>query len=640
MDATARAAPRVNLKIAAPILLVLLVVAIYARSWQGEFLNYDDDYNLTANPHFRGFTVENLKWMFTNHYGHYIPVTWLSFAVDYTLWGMNPFGYRCVNTLLHAVNAILVWLVLRELLRRAKPEAGQGRIDAASLVGALFFAVHPLRVASVAWITERRDMVSGLFFLLTILFYLRRASPSGSPGRRWLALSVGSFALMVFSKALGITLPVVFLLLDVWPLRRFSREKVAALFVEKIPFFALMAVGLALTSWAQRTADAMYSREQYPLVQSLVQPGFRVSFYVWKTLVPIHLSPLYLYRPELGGVHVLGWMFVAGVSAAAIALRRRAPALLLAWLSYGLFISPVSGVFQAGPHYAHDIWSYLPCLPLAALAAAAMLLPLRGAVLGASAAAMVATFSVQSFVQTPVWMTSLALWDAALRRDPDAYFSWYQRGRAKAERDDLDGAIGDFGRAIELRSGFPDPWHHRGLAWMKKDRPDLASADFDVVLRIDPARSGTWLQLGLAKLRMRQPAEARKCFDRAIELRPEFPEALSQRGRLRALQGDPRSGLRDLDEAVRIAPQALLFLERAAIRGLLSDWDGIVADCSEAIRLKPDFADAWAHRGHARLQRGDKPGAGQDLMRALELAPPGWPGRKETEELLRTSRKP
>jgi tetratricopeptide (TPR) repeat protein len=411
--------------------------------------------------------------------------------------------------------------------------------------------------------------------------------------------------------------------------------------MEKLPFLALMAVGLFLTSMSQRTADTIYTREQYPLIQSLVQPGFRVSFYVWKTLLPIHLSPLYLYRPEFGLQHVLGWVMILGVTGGLIAERKRVPGALVAWLSFGLMIAPVCGLFQAGPHYAHDIWSYLPCTPFAALFGGGLLLPAQRKLLqgcGVGAVVILGALAVLSVRQTPVYETSLKMWDTAIHLDPDAYYSWHQRGRAKAEKNDVDGAIEDFSRSISLRSGYPDPWHERGLAWTRKNRQELAAEDFQMALKIDPTRVNSAYQLGLAELRLGMRDEALARFSRAIELRPGFPEALLQRARLRAFGGDLKGALADMDAVLGAVSQAPLYLERATIRAIGGDLEGAIADCSESIRLQPDYADAWARRGVARMERGDSSGAARDFARALELAPKNWPARREIEQALRRVR--
>ena len=617
-----------------PALIAVLALVLYIPSWGGDFLNYDDDHNFTGNLSYRGLGPANLKWMFTNHYGHYVPLTWLTHGLDYVLFGMNPLGYRVVNSLYHALNAVLVYLIFLSLIRAARPDRDDLRVRWAAAIGALFFALHPLRAASVAWITERRDMVSGMFFLLTILTYLRCTTlPPGSAKIRAVALSCACFVGMLLSKTLGMTVPFVLLILDVWPLRRPLPFR--SLLIEKIPYLALMTGGLILTSMTQGSADTIYTREQYPLIQSLMQPGFRVLFYVAKTLIPINLSPLYFYRPEIGLPQILGWAVILAATAILIARRKMLPAILVAWLSYGLLIAPVSGLVQAGPHYAQDSWTYVTCLPFAALFAALIVLPDRPAPFAAAGAAVLLVLSILTVRQSLIWKSSTALWEAAIRIDPDVYYSWHNLGRAKAERGDLDGALAAFSRSIELRSGFPDPWRGRGVAWARKNRHDLALKDLAVATSLDPDNPENHFHLGLSLSKLGKTAEAKAAFSRALELRPGFPDALVQRARLSALLGNPKAALADIDAAIRISPTAPHHLERSTIRAIGGDLAGAIDDCTEAIRLKPDYVDAYVRRGVARLERGERGPAAEDFSRALQLAPADWPQRAQVAQFLK-----
>src|SRR5690242_14971781 len=216
--------------------IVTIVVACFLPSLGSDFVLWDDDMNFTDNPSYRGLSPAHLRWMFTTfHGGHWQPLSWMTLGLDYTLWGMNPLGYHLTNVLLHAVNALLVYRLIAALV----PGVGAG----AAAVGALLFAIHPLRVESVAWATERRDVLSGLFFLLTVLAYVRyaRARDAGRPGGIAFGASVACFALSLLAKACGVTLPLVLLVLDVYPLRRFSRRAL----LEKVPY-ALLAAGAAV----------------------------------------------------------------------------------------------------------------------------------------------------------------------------------------------------------------------------------------------------------------------------------------------------------------------------------------------------------------------------------------------------------
>src|SRR5207249_5694880 len=209
------------------------VLVCFLPALGSQFVLWDDDMNFTDNPSYRGLSASHLRWMFTTLYGgHYQPLSWLTLGLDYTLWGMNPTGYHLTSLLLHAVNAVLFYYIVLALLRRAV--AAVSASAGAAAVGALFFAIHPLRVESVAWASERRDVLAALFYLATVLAYLRMAEeePSGR-AHRWYLVSLACFVLSLLSKAWGITLPVVLLALDVFPLRRAPRLR------EKAPYAAL-----------------------------------------------------------------------------------------------------------------------------------------------------------------------------------------------------------------------------------------------------------------------------------------------------------------------------------------------------------------------------------------------------------------
>src|SRR2546426_4295088 len=205
----------------APLLVVLFTLTAFLPTLQNQFVNWDDHENFLDNPHYRGLGWTHLRWMWTTHLGHYIPLTWMTLGLDYLLWGMNPFGYHLTSLLLHAANAVVFFFVVRRILTLALPspaERGHALTVSAGFA-ALVFAIHPLRVESVAWATERRDVLSGLFYLLTILLYLR-ASERGERGRGWYWGTVGLFACALLSKAVAVSVPVVLLILDVYPLRR------------------------------------------------------------------------------------------------------------------------------------------------------------------------------------------------------------------------------------------------------------------------------------------------------------------------------------------------------------------------------------------------------------------------------------
>ena len=589
--------------------MVLATLGAFLPALRGEFLNWDDDTNFLENPNWRGLGPDPLKWMFTDFSGHYMPVTWLTLGLDYVVWGMKPFGYHLTSLLFHAANALLFYFCLLRLLRRGLPGADPARLDWAAAAGALVFSIHPLRVESVAWITERRDVTSLFFLLLSLLAYLRRTDEQvKTPApRKWLALSVAAFAASLFSKATGFTLPLVLLLLDVWPLRRWAPGRTAALLLEKIPFAAIMLLSVAVTLLAQSRVGAIYSAESYPLARSFTMPGYRISFYLAKTLLPIRLAPLYSYTPGFGLREILGWAVVAGITTLVLLRRASAPAAAVAWLSFGVLIAPVSGLVQGGMLFsAADRYTYLPCLPLAALAAAALAAApprIPGRALAAVGGVVLLTLSVLTWTQTRVWKDSFSLWDYALRLDSTQYLPYNNRGTARFDRGDVAGAIRDYEASMAIRPDWEKPWNNRGIARATVGDHAGAVQDFTRSLQIDPGQTNPYGYRALSRLKI----------------------------------GDYRGALTDLDEALRRRPEPLYFLKRAGIRGMQGNLDGSIADSSAALEMRPDLLEAWAGRGMARLQRGDAGGAA-DLQRALEIAPPGWPQRGAIENALRSLR--
>ncbi len=247
--------------LAVPAVLALVSFVVFVPALEGGFLNWDDDQNFVDNPNYRGLGASQLRWMFTTFLmGHYIPLTWMTLGLDYVVWGMNPVGYHLTNLLLHAANAVLFYFMALRLLRASVPGGhadGSWALTLGSGFATLLFAVHPLRAESVAWITERRDVLSGLFYLAAVVAYLRYcdgAVPEGRRTRKWYWASLGLFALALLSKAMAVTLPVILLALDVYPLRRFGgvggRRPWAssmAVVTEKLPFFLLsLAAGVTV----------------------------------------------------------------------------------------------------------------------------------------------------------------------------------------------------------------------------------------------------------------------------------------------------------------------------------------------------------------------------------------------------------
>ena len=550
-------------RVLAPALLVAAVVVAFFPALGAEFLNWDDNYVLTENPSWRGLGAAQLGWMLTTlHMGHYQPLTWLSFAADHALWGMDPRGYHLTNVALHAANAVLVWALAGAIFRLGE---GNAR-PAAVFLAALLWALHPLRVESVAWVTERRDVLSTFFLLITVLAWLRFLSGGRRAG--WYGLALASFACSLLAKAWGMTLPAVLLVLDVWPLGRFGRRAphsapLPRLVVEKLPFAALALAAAVVAVVAQERAGAAAIATDMTLGQRGAQAAWGLVFYLRKTLVPTRLSPAYLLDPQLDPTalpFLASAVLVLALAATLVALSRRWPAVTTAFLCYVILVSPVLGFAQSGIQIAADRYTYVSTIPLALLAAAGLARILPGPALPVATLALGAVLGVLTWRQTHVWHDSLALWDHALAVDPDNWLALNTRGTRRQEVGDLDGAIADFDAAIRLRPEYAAAYNNRGYA--RVTRGDVAGAVAD--------------------------------FDRALALAPGSADALLNRGTARLLQGDAVAALPDLEAAVRANPTALGWYNLASARAMRGEFRAALEDCRRALAAAPPGSDLAA----------------------------------------------
>lgn len=376
-----------------------------------EWLKYwDDGAHLLWNEAYKGLTPTHLWWMLHPFLGQWMPLTWLSWALDYTAWGLDPAAFHRTNVLLHALNASVLFLIARRLLPRAIPTASPSTVLLGALAAALLWALHPMRVESVAWVNERRDVLSGLFYLLAVFTYLSFVTTNS---KKTYLLSVGAFALAVLSKSLAVTLPAVLLLLDYYPLRRRA-------WAEKIPYFVVSAVGVVMAFVALAKMDVIAPLGWISLEDRVLIAAYSLAFYPLTSLWPAGLSPLYelTFRPS-----VFEWRFglaVIGVGVAtglALRCRRSAPAWAVAWLAYAVTVLPVSGIVQNGYQLVALRYSYLAALPLV-LVAGGLLMRMRPAVGLSIATGSVGMLAVLTGFYLPVFHDGPTFWTRAVQVQP------------------------------------------------------------------------------------------------------------------------------------------------------------------------------------------------------------------------------
>jgi protein O-mannosyl-transferase len=497
------------------IVVACLVWIVFLPALRGGFLPWDDESNLVTNRAWRGLGWPQLGWMLTTfHKGHWIPVTWLSFGADYLVWGMEPKGFHLTNILLHAANAALMCLLATRLLAKTGAR-GAARL-AGSAGAALFFALHPLRVESVAWVTERRDVLCALFFLLTLLGYLRATRAEPAWESRWYWLAVGAFALALGSKSMAASLPAILLVLDVYPLRRWQgawRERL----VEKVPFALLSLLASAVAMVAVRAGGSVSGLADLGVAQRLAISAYSLVFYLWKTLVPVALSPLYELPVGLdpfAPVYLLSGALVVAITAVAVALRARWPWLLAAWAAYVAMLLPVAGFFHNGPQIAADRYTYLPCLPFSLLAGQGVVRLSRRAWLILVPAGVVCLLSFLTVLQIGEWRDAESLWTRALAASPSA-IAHSSLGVVLDEQGRPEEAVAHFGHALLINPRLAHAHNNWGIALARQGKWTEAVQHYEEALRLSPNYAEAHLNMAAALQRLGRYADAQRQVDDA-----------------------------------------------------------------------------------------------------------------------------
>ena len=569
-------------------LVVVLTIATFLPALRNGFVNWDDIGNFVNNPHYRGLGWANLRWMFTSvHLGHYIPVTWLTLGLDYVLWGMNPLGYHLTSLLLHALNAVLFFLLAEQLLELGSAPALR-RDDAGvwlgATVAALVFAVHPLRVESVAWITERRDVVCGLFSLLTVHAYLRacRRGEPDRPHRGWYWTAVLLFLLALLSKSIVVGLPLVLIALDVYPLERpFAGTAgwpghLVRLTREKMPFL-LLTIGLTLFMLVHWTRHGrMTSLATLGLADRLALAGYGLTFYLWKTLLPWPLSPLYeIHHPIrfLSATYLGPTLVVLAITLGLVLGRRRWPAGLVAWIAYVALLLPVIGIAHNGTQSVADRFSYVACFGWALLAGAGVTWCWRGGglvvtrrlvqlVLALSAVAILGLAGLTT-LQIRVWRDEEALWRQVLAVDPEGPSAHYFLARVLAAKGRSAEARAELERAVAIASDHAPRIKavlHAGLGAALQRAGDLDGAEshYRAALGYSSDNVTALHNLGVIQLRRGRAPEALESFRQVLRVIRGMDEMFLDAGGLDRLRDETCSNVRALAAHLgRTPPQEL-----------------------------------------------------------------------------------
>jgi protein O-mannosyl-transferase len=572
--------------------LSLATLAVYWQTSEHDFVAYDDDQYVYANSIVKaGITASGVRWAFTTFfYANWHPLTWLSHMLDCQLFGVNAEAHHVINLGFHLASALLLFGVLLRMTRQPWRS---------SLVAGIF-ALHPLHVESVAWISERKDVLSTFFAILTLLLYVRYTEVSTT--RRYVAMAF-VFALGLMAKPMLVTLPIVLILLDLWPLRRLDWPPTSPvmrhLTWEKTPLFAMSAVSSILTFLAQRNYGSVIALNRLPLPARLANAAVAYVSYIAKACWPVDLAVLYpAYELAAEKVAAACLILITATVGAWLSAKRR-PYLLVGWLWYLLMLVPVIGLVQVGLQSMADRYTYLPLVGLSLAVVWGVADFVKGryflrAISAALAVVVLLALSANAYRQVGYWRSSQTLFEHTLAVTRGNYIIHNNLGVTLAGQGRHEEAISHYRKALAIAPDYPDAHANLGKELLK---------------------SGKF-------------GEALPHLVEALRLKSDQPQVHADLGVLLAAQGNFEEARQHLQESLRLSPQnpeghsnLCFVLQR------MGRLDEAINHCSEALRLKSDLLDARFNLGTALAAQGKKADAVVELSRVL-AANPDYPGAR------------
>jgi protein O-mannosyl-transferase len=552
------------------LILTIVTLAVFWQVNQYDFISFDDIMYVTENSHIQsGIMLDGFRWAFSTKYSDlWNPLVWLSLMFDYQLHGLNAGGYHLTNLILHVMSALLLfWLFTRMT----------GAIWKSAFVAAIF-ALHPLHVESVAWIAERKDVLSAFFWMLTLCLYVYYTE---KPVIRRYLLVLFCFACALMSKPMVVTLPIVMILLDYWPLdrlqsdkKKLSETKIAGIIPlwqlkEKTPFFVLSAVMVIITLYnphAHEILDSPYI-ELFPFISRLANAPVAFVTYLEKTFWPHDMAVFYPFSDQIPLWQFLGAsLLILVISVAVIVMMKRLPYLFTGWMWYAITISPVIGIIQisiTAPYAMADRYHYLPSIGLAVMMAWGVpeLLKKRNyrkEILCTLSALSILCLSIITWTQVGYWQNSITLYGHTLKVTDNNWFAYTNRGGEYNSLGNYRQAIEDLNRAIEIKPGYAEAYNNRGIAHGYLGNYRQAIDDYSRAIEIKPGYARAYNNRGTAYAYLGNHRQAIEDFSRAIEIKPDYADAYFNRGFDYLIHGDNISGCRDALKACELGNCKLL----------------------------------------------------------------------------------
>jgi protein O-mannosyl-transferase len=594
-------------------LLIALALLPYLETLSHDFINYDDNLYVSENSRVQqGLTLDNTVWAFTTAKGgNWHPVTWLSHMADISLWGRMPAGHHFTNVILHVANTLLVFFAFSQMT---------GAIWRSALVAGLF-AVHPLHVESVAWVAERKDVLSTFFGLLALCAYLKYAS---APSIKKYLLVICLFVLGLMAKPMLVSFPFILLALDIWPLRRwklwqiddpkgFAPESKATkgILLEKVPLFLIAAIFSLIAVFSQGAAKNISNSEALPFFSRVTNAIVGYVLYLEKLFVPTNLAVFY---PHPGhwrlSVVATSALLLFLITAVAIMYRRQFPWLLIGWIWFIITLIPVIGLIQVGWQSIADRYTYIPSIGIFMMAAWST--PATGSALASRASIaivglIIAAFSFLTWEQVSYWKNSRTLFAHAAQVTQGNYIAHENLGNALEADKNLDGALQLYRLSANERPMYAKTKIHENIAnvLIQQQRNEDALAELRYAVELDPHSSTAFNSMGSIMLIEGRLTDAANYFQTAVQFDPDNLAAVINYGITLVKLGRWNDAIAQLAPVVRAAPDRIMartyFARALAGRG---DFNKAIAELEQILRMKPDFGPARDALRQIRLERG------------------------------------
>jgi tetratricopeptide (TPR) repeat protein len=612
--------------------LAAITFAVFGQTAGFGFINHDDDVYVYENPAVaKGLTLRGFGWALTDDKtDHWHPLTWLTHMADCQVYGLWAGGHHLTNVALQALAAALLFLALREMT---------GSLWRSAFVAAVF-AIHPLRAESVAWIAERKDVLSGVFFMLTLWAYGRYAH---QPSRGRYAAVALWYALGLLCKNTLVTLPFVLLLLDRWPLHRMTpvgagggKAGATRLFgvfgglvKEKIPLFALSVGSCVVTVSGQRNFQPLVASDQISFLERLGNAVLSYGVYLRQMVFPTGLANPCIY-PRGGQpfwMVALAFVLLAAISISVVAYRKRRPYLLVGWLWYLGILVPVIGIVQISYHAHADRYTYLPGIGLVlagtwAVGDWSLGWKQRRAVLGGVMAAVIGILIVCAWKQTGYWKSGETWWTHTLDCTTGNYIAQNNLGVVLLQKGKVNEATSRYQKALEIKPDFAEAHNNLGVVLFKEGRRDEAITQFREALQIDPHYAPACNNAGNALLKQGNVDDAIPYLRKALRFQPDFVEAHNNLGNALLQKGRVDEAITQFQKAAQITPEnmeAHCSLGTALLqKGRL---DEAITQFQEALQIDPHYAPAYNNAGNALLKMGRVDDAIACFQKALQINP-------------------